>query len=152
VAGRARGRGAAALRPLSAITTGALAALLACNAPPAYDPADVQLIAELRDYRVDLNAVTLRAGPQRIGVRNPSGQVHELNLIRTDLAPDKLPYDPGRAVAVEDGLVGETKPIRSGGTARLDLVLEPGKYVVICNTPGHYQLGMRTALSVESAP
>jgi uncharacterized cupredoxin-like copper-binding protein len=109
----------------------------------------VQLIAELRDYSVTLNAATVKAGPTKIGIRNRAGQVHNFLVIRTDLPPDKLPYDGGRAMAKEDGALAKSKDLRAGGTGAVTVTLEPGSYVVICNTAGHYQLGMRTALTVD---
>ena len=33
--------------------------------------------------------------------------------------------------------------------ATLDVKLQPGKYVLFCNVSGHYQLGMRTGLTVK---
>ena len=31
----------------------------------------------------------------------------------------------------------------------LDVVLKPGKYVLLCNLPGHYKSGQYTGISVE---
>lgn len=128
-------------------------ALLACacvQRAPAFDPADVQLIVEMRDYVVETSQRTVPAGAVRIGVRNRGSQPHDLVVIRTELAPDALPYDAGRARAREDGLVAKTEEFPGGGTRRLDVTLDPGRYVLICNVPGHYQLGMRTGLLVEA--
>ena len=123
--------------------------LAACEQAPGYDAASVQLVAELKDYSVNLNASAVKAGTVKVGIRNRGTQPHDFLVIRTDLAPDQLPYDAGRAKANEDGVVGKTQDLRAGGTAALTVTLEPGSYVVICNIAGHYQLGMRTALKVN---
>lgn len=116
---------------------------------PAFQPADVQLVVELSDYKVVPNVTTVKAGPTKVGIRNRGSQPHDLVVLRTDLAPDRLPYDPGRAKAGEPGLVGRSTELRAGGTAALTLALEPGRYVLLCNVAGHYGLGMRAALTVE---
>lgn len=123
--------------------------LVACAAAPAFQAADVQLIVEMTDYKVVTNAATVRAGETRIGVRNRGSQPHDLVVLRTDLAPDKLPYDIARAKADEPGLVARSNELRAGGTAAVTVKLEPGHYVLICNVAGHYGLGMRVALGVE---
>lgn len=123
--------------------------LAACEPAPAYDAGAVQLVAELKDYSVTLNAAEVKAGTVKVGIRNRGSQPHDFLVIRTNLAPDQLPYDAGRAKANEDGVVGKTQDLRSGGTGALTVTLEPGSYVIICNVAGHYQLGMRTALKVK---
>ena len=45
-------------------------------------------------------------------------------------------------------VVDEQEDIGAGETRALAVNLQPGKYVLICNTPGHYQLGMHTGFSV----
>ena len=115
----------------------------------AFQPNEVQLVVEMTDYKLLTNAATVRPGETKIGVRNRGSQPHDLVVLRTDIAPDKLPYDAGRAKADEPGLVARTKELRAGGTAAVTATLEPGQYVLICNVAGHYGLGMRTALKVE---
>jgi uncharacterized cupredoxin-like copper-binding protein len=129
----------------------ALAVVLgACGeSTPAFDPKGVQLIVELKDYSVTPNVPTVKAGTLKIGVRNLASQLHEFVVLKTDLAPDKLPYDPGQAKAIETGLVGKIESIQPQRSAALTVTLEPGSYVIICNNPGHYQLGMRASLKAE---
>ena len=122
----------------------------ACGeAGAAFQTGDVQLVVELTDYKVTTNSAIVRAGETKIGVRNRGSQPHDLVVLRTDLAPERLPYDLGKAKADEPGLVARTKELRSGGTAAVTVTFEPGQYVLICNVAGHYGLGMRTALTVE---
>lgn len=128
----------------------ALLLAVSCGGPsPAFQPGDVQLVVEMSDYAITPSVATVGAGETKIGVRNRGSQPHELVVLRTDLEPDRLPYDAGRAKAGEPGLVGRTSDLRAGGTAALVVKLEPGRYVLICNVAGHYGLGMRTSLRVE---
>ena len=86
-------------------------------------------------------------------VSNEAGQVHEFVVLQTDLAEDALPTDENGDVdeAGDPGitLVDEIEDIEGGATASLDVTLDAGSYVIICNLPGHYSQGMHTAFTVE---
>src|SRR5439155_18532109 len=102
-----------------------------------------------KDYTVTLNTATVKAGTIKLAIQNNGTMLHEFELIKTDLAPDKLPIDGGSAKAREDGLVKQVQNIGIGKVAVVSADLAAGHYVLICNQPGHYQLGMRTELKVE---
>ena len=68
-------------------------------------------------------------------------------LWRTHLPP-QLPTT-GDAKAKEDGLVKQVKSLPVGKVSVVTADLAAGKYVIICNIAGHYQLGMRAALTVN---
>jgi uncharacterized cupredoxin-like copper-binding protein len=72
---------------------------------------------------------------------------HSFELIKTDLPFDQLPT--ADAKAKEDGLVKQVKSLPVGKVSVVSADLAAGKYVVICNIAGHYQLGMRAALTVQ---
>jgi len=127
----------------------ALLTLSACGGEPAKMPDDVNVIVEMRDYKIELNVATVKAGPVKFGIRNAGGMEHSFELIKTDLAADKLPVDTGQAKAKEDGLLKQVKSIAPGKVAVVTANLEVGSYVIICNLAGHYQLGMRAALLVN---
>ena len=132
-----------------AVVTASALVVTACAEIPAYRPGEVDIVVEMTDYKVIPSAATLRAGETKIGVRNRGSQPHDLVVLRTDLAPDKVPYDAGKAKAEEPGLVVRTKELRAGATAVATTTLQSGQYVLICNVAGHYGLGMRAALKVE---
>jgi uncharacterized cupredoxin-like copper-binding protein len=92
---------------------------------------------------------TILSGHVVIGIRNHAAMAHEFKVIKTDLAPDQLPIDAASAKASEDGKVGELLNIAAGASRKLVVDLTPGKYVLICNVAGHYQLGMRVGLEVK---
>jgi len=107
------------------------------------------LTVGLADFKVTVDHASIPAGHVVIGVRNAGSMPHELKVIKTDQAPDKLPVDGATAKASEDGKVGELLNIPAGASRKLVLELAAGKYVLICNVAGHYQLGMRTGLEVK---
>jgi hypothetical protein len=90
----------------------------------------------------------------RVTNTGPSG--HELLVFHTDLAPDKLPLGPdGR---VDEAGVGVLKVFDSGAnidpgtTKAFHTALAAGRYVLVCNLPGHYHAGMHTAFTAIAAP
>ncbi len=123
--------------------------VVACAGPAAEAPSGSQVVAELVDNKITVNVPSVKAGTIKIGVRNLGTMEHSFEVIKTNLAPDKLPVDGASAKANEDGKVGEIKSIPAGKSAAVTLDLVPGKYVFICNIAGHYQLGMHTGFTVD---
>jgi len=121
----------------------------ACAGAAETIPPDVDLAITMKDYKLELSATTVKAGPVKIGVKNAAGMEHSFELIKTDLPFDKLPLDTGAAKAKEDGLIKQAKTLGVGKVAVVTADLAAGNYVVICNVAGHYQLGMRAALTVQ---
>ncbi len=114
---------------------------------------DGTVAATLADYSVTLDQSSAPAGDVTFDVSNEAGQVHEFVVLQTDLAEDALPTDENGDVdeAGDPGitLVDEIEDIEGGATASLDVSLDAGSYVIICNLPGHYSQGMHTAFTVE---
>jgi len=124
--------------------------IVSCAQPTAEAPAGSQVVAEMADYKITVNVPSVKAGSIKIGVRNLGTMEHSFEVIKTDLAPDKLPTDAASAKAKEDGRVGGIASIPAGKSASVTIDLAPGKYVFICNVAGHYQLGMHTAFTVDA--
>jgi uncharacterized cupredoxin-like copper-binding protein len=92
------------------------------------------------------------AGPVTFRVRNDSRDtVHEFLVVRTDLAPDRLPLTKAGDRVDERKLKGvkELGDLEPGKAGALTLDLKPGRYVVFCNQPGHFEHGMHAELAVE---
>lgn len=146
-------RGAAILAPISRIAFAlplATLAVVACAAPiPEADITKGQIRADMREYAMGLTSAEVRSGTVTFIARNTGSTVHDLVVLRTDLAADKLPVDAQTQKAKEDGKQGAVDQIAPGKSANLRLELPSGAYVVICNVPTHYQLGMRSALTVK---
>ena len=107
------------------------------------------ITVELSDFKIKPSVTSTKAGKIDFQIRNTAAMLHDLKVIRTDLDDDKLPIDAGKAQAKEDGKVGGMDNIPAGAIRTLSLDLAAGKYVLICNVAGHYQLGMHVAFKVE---
>ena len=121
----------------------------ACGGGTTETAESATLIADLSDYKIVIDHPSIAAGHVVFGIRNHAAMAHEFKVIKTDLAADQLPVDAGTAKADETGKVGALVDISAGATRKLALDLVPGKYVLICNVAGHYQLGMRVGLEVK---
>jgi hypothetical protein len=96
------------------------------------------------------NAMTIDAGEVVLEVHNEGGMPHALALIRTDLDPAGLPIADGAVDAVAAGeVVGEIEEFPGGGIQVGTFHMTPGKYVLACDLPGHYQQGMYFQITVE---
>jgi uncharacterized cupredoxin-like copper-binding protein len=94
------------------------------------------------------------AGSVTFTVTNNGPSEHEFVVLQTDLAADQLPIttENGAQIASEEASditnIGEAEDIQSGSTTTLTLQLPAGTYVMICNLPAHYGLGMRAGFTV----
>ena len=116
--------------------------------------------ADLREFSIELDRSSAPAGKVTFLVQNDGEDVHELVVLKTDIAPDKLPLNgDGDADEEAQGIVvlGEVEDIAPGKSGELTLELDRGKYVIICNismledgvVEHHYPLGMYTGFTVE---
>ena len=122
--------------------------------PPVGEPAGNTLQLDLRDYEItgrDGGSIPeIAAGEVTVEARNRGGVPHELVVIKTDADPDELPLAAGAVDEEAAGeLIGRIDTFTGGQTREGTFTLEAGNYVLICNIPGHYQLGMRVALVVR---
>ena len=137
-------------------------AALALAAPGSKD--DGGFGVTLADGEVRLEAETLPTGRHVIEVVNEGTAEHELVVVRTDLAPDELPVglhgvsigQAGELVLGEDHLranhkhaPGSVLGLLPGELRRHQADLEPGHYVVFCQTGSHYLAGERAAFTVR---
>ena len=81
--------------------------------------------------------------------------VHEFVVFKTDLDPANLPSTKEKGVPIvnEEGPgvkhIDEIEDIKPDTTQQLKVNLKPGDYLLICNLPSHYKLGMHIAFSVK---
>jgi uncharacterized cupredoxin-like copper-binding protein len=112
-------------------------------------PSDVNVIVDMKEYSITLNVSSVKAGSVKFGIRNLGTMVHDFDLYKTDRPLADLPIDGGSAKVKMDGLVKQMINIAANRSTTLSADLAPGRYVIICNVAGHYQLGMRVSLQVE---
>lgn len=134
---------------IRALALAAIVVAVACGGQEAA-PSGSQVIVEMSDYKVSVNVPSVKAGSVKIGVRNIGAMAHSFEVLKTDLPDDKLPVDGASGKAKEDGKVGGIETIAVGKSAAVTIDLTPGKYVLICNVAGHYQLGMHAPFTVDA--
>jgi uncharacterized cupredoxin-like copper-binding protein len=112
------------------------------------------LTVKMADYSFTPANPTVKAGDVTISAPNGGQVEHELVLLKTNDNPASLPVN-GNEVD-EDGLEakgaespGEITDVPPGQTKSGKFKLTPGKYVMICNVPGHYKLGMYGSVTVK---
>lgn len=101
----------------------------------------------LDEWKVIPSVASVRTGKVTFVARNVGQLDHNLVVLRTNLAPRRLPTVGARAKEV--GRVGKTPVFSPGQTRRLALTLKAGMYVLICNVPGHYKVGMFVGFRVR---
>ena len=101
--------------------------------------------------RILLSADKVKAGEVEFEITNTSkAAMHEFLIAPWKGAITKLPYNDKEG-AVRESKVHQLQGVedmKPGAEATLRLSLKPGRYVVFCNQPGHYKLGMEARFTV----
>lgn len=107
----------------------------------------------LSEFEIESAAADVSAGEITFTVDNAGSLEHEVVVVRTDLAFDGQPVESALVPLDDagfDGVVeGDTDPFSPGDERELTVTLEAGRYVLLCNVAGHYELGMRIAFTVN---
>lgn len=135
------------MRIVSVLAVGLLiGALAACGDSAGSETKATVISTNAADDSIALDSQTVGTGAIAFDITNDGTVVHEIEVFagsQTD-----LPVDLGVADTAGLTLVDEVEDIIPGGNVTLNLDLEPGDYVIICNLPGHYELGMVNSLTV----
>ena len=112
------------------------------------------LTIKMGDFFFDPKAATAAAGSVEISAPNVGQTEHELVLFKSDADPGSLPVAGGEvdeAAFEKQGAVnvGEIEEVLPGETKSGSFELAAGKYVMICNLPGHYLQGMYGSLTAN---
>ena len=94
---------------------------------------------------------TASAGIVTFHVTNSSKDtIHEMIVMYLEDPTKPLPYVDAEQRVDEDkaGDKGEVSELDPGATGSLTVVLKPGRYLLICNVPGHFAAGMWTEFEV----
>jgi uncharacterized cupredoxin-like copper-binding protein len=102
---------------------------------------------------IRVSSHTVPAGDVTFEVTNSSRHmVHEMVISPVKDTQSPLPYDKAGNHVDEDaaGHLGEVAELAPGKKGALRLTLKPGTYILYCNVPGHYAIGMWTLLTVKA--
>ena len=148
---RTRRRWALALALLPAALALAVLFTVARRHEPAQPGTPVNVV--LGDFHLRRDVAVVRAGTVRFRILNQGPTTHEVSVIRTNRAPDKLPLQRDGLTINEDApgmdFINEAEGLDIGDRRTLVLRLAPGNYVLYCNMEGHYLGGMHAALTVR---
>lgn len=81
-----------------------------------------------KDFAIALDKTTIKAGSITFNIKNNGASPHNIAIKELNKASDNIDGGKSGSVAVD---------------------LKPGTYTVICNIPGHEQLGMKVTLTVQ---
>ena len=102
--------------------------------------------------KVQLALTSLTPGHRTLEIDNVGKAQHELLVFRSDLDPSRYPLDNGDINEEGPGisLISDGENIDPGKhqTRAVDLTA-PGKYLFVCNIPGHFKAGMFVSVTVR---
>ncbi len=99
------------------------------------------------DFVVDKSSA--KAGEVSFKVMNDGIVPHDFVVIRSNSEPTELPQKSGSVDESGINVIGRTGQIERDKSEKVSFTLEAGRYVLICNIPAHYDLGMLAAFTVE---
>ncbi len=119
-----------------------------------YAPVAAQVTAvnvTLKEWTITADRSTAPAGYVKFKVSNSGTMLHEMVLLKTDIAADALPTSGGKVDETAAGVevIGEVEEFAATGVQEAAFDLAPGKYVLVCNIVGHHGQGMRLAFTVQ---
>ncbi len=104
----------------------------------------------MTDFKFAPDNVTVAAGKVPITQKNAGGVEHEFVLLKTDQPADSFPLEGSQINEDKAGTpVGEIEDVAPGKSKSKTFNLKPGKYVFVCNLPGHYSGGMFGSMTVQ---
>lgn len=111
--------------------------IIGCSAESGGTP----IAVDITDTSFDLDASSADAGPISFLIENTGGQVHEFEVFAGAEPGQVLPLQNGVADTTGLSVVDEVEDIVPGASTELNVDLEPGTYLLICNLPAHYAAG-----------
>lgn len=106
-----------------------------------------------KEMGLQVSPGTVPAGLVEFIVKNEGQKPHELVIFKNNLLSQQLPIKGGNLDEESKGLkhiggIVQSK-LKSGATQTLKLNLTSGRYLLVCNQPGHVQAGMKAELIVK---
>ena len=117
-------------------------------APVDVGDVDAVVVVEMTEWDMIVEQ-PLPAGLIGFQVQNAGAVAHEFKVIRSDVAEDGLTIEGGKANEGGLEILAAIPEFLGGTTVTTALELTPGQYLLFCNVPAHYQLGMVVSVTVE---
>ena len=94
---------------------------------------------------------SIKSGKTDLAISNVGAAPHELLIFKSNLEPAAYPTDAAGDIKEEGAgvkLVSDGDNIDPAGSQTRSIDLAPGKYLFVCNIPGHFKQGMFTVVTV----
>jgi len=141
------------MKVLCALGLAATLALVSCGdagSGAATGGAATKVTVTLTDNAIALSEPSAVAGRVTFEVINKGTALHSLVLIKTDLPHDKIPSDPKDDAKVDEkGSILSTGQLAVAESKSFSRDLKAGSYVLVCNEPAHYLVGMHIGFVVR---
>jgi uncharacterized cupredoxin-like copper-binding protein len=113
--------------------------------PGAFDMSKATMGITVDSNDIHAGEVTL------VAINDSKVLVHEMLIAPVLSTYSPLPYDNANQRVDEDAAhsLGEVSELDPGQTGALRITLKPGTYILLCNVPGHYAMGMWTTIVVK---
>jgi uncharacterized cupredoxin-like copper-binding protein len=108
-----------------------------------------KVVAVLKEFTIELDKTSAPAGSVTFEAQNKGTTTHELVVVQSDQAPDKLTVKDGKVDESTIKVIDEIEAFESGKTQSKTVNLSAGKYILICNVVAHYSAGMYTAFTID---
>ena len=103
----------------------------------------------LKDFGVAATPASAPTGHVTFVVQNTGVTPHELVVVKSDLAANRLPTASGLVDESKVTIVGRTALLTPGDGKEFSVELPKGTYSLICNVIGHYNSGQFVAFTVK---
>ncbi len=109
------------------------------------------LNAMVQQSSISLSNNSAPAGLVQLNIQNQTDGQENMVLIKTDMAPDQLPVQNAQVNLNASGIqkIAELMNVQPTQSVQIQQVLQPGKYVLLSNTEGHYSQGQRVGFTVN---
>lgn len=132
---------------VSTSTPAATATAPATGTAPAKTQTVAVVLGKPNELSLVVTPTSVSAGKTTFVVTNRGEMVHEMVVVPAPDGAAALKEADGSAN--EAGSLGEAADLEPGATARMTVTLPAGRYVLLCNLPGHFAGGMWADLTVS---
>ena len=103
----------------------------------------------LKEWKLIPTPTSMIAGKVTFVIRNRGTTEHELIVLKTSTAPNKLPLGKDGRVPEDAFPIKVDTEVHPGKSKKVTVTLKKGKYVFICNLAGHYKNGQYARFTVK---